>query len=407
MTDILAGLRIVEGSAFVAVPSAGMTLAQLGADVIRFDPIGGGIDYHRWPVTREGRSLYWPSLNKGKRSIAIDIRRPEGHELVKRLISAPGPEAGIFVTNFPATGWLAYDELKPARPDLIMVNLTGNRDGTSEVDYTVNCATGIPFITGPASHDQPVNHVLAAWDLLAGQTIALGILAAERHRRLTGEGQLVRLALSDVAFATMANLAFIAEAQINGQGRPGLGNVLFGAFGRDFTTKDDRRVMILAITKRQWNALVTVTGLAGSVAALEREQGVDLSVESERFKLHDAIVNLIEPWCGARTLAEIERAFDSTGVCWGPYRTIDQMIAEDARCSTANPMFAEIEQPGIGLTLVPGAPLEFGATPRFAPSPGPRLGQHTDEVLGELLGLSSGEIGALHDAGIVAGAEGA
>ena len=120
MFSVLKGLRIVEGTAFVAAPLCGMTLAQLGADVIRFDPIRGGIDARRWPITNEGRSLYWPGLNKGKRSLAVDTSRPEGREIVTSLITAPGEEAGIFVTNFPATkGWMSYDELKTAarRPD--------------------------------------------------------------------------------------------------------------------------------------------------------------------------------------------------------------------------------------------------------------------------------------------------
>ena len=111
MQHLLDGLRIVEGSAFIAAPSGGMTLAQLGADVIRFDQIGGGIDYRRWPVTREGKSLYWHSLNKGKRSIAVDFRKPEGQELLAQLITAPGENAGLFVTNFPARGWLAEEKL--------------------------------------------------------------------------------------------------------------------------------------------------------------------------------------------------------------------------------------------------------------------------------------------------------
>ena len=85
MQNLLDGLRIVEGSAFIAAPSGGMTLAQLGADVIRFDMIGGGIDYRRWPVTSEGKSLYWHSLNKGKRSIAVDFRKPEGQQLLTQL----------------------------------------------------------------------------------------------------------------------------------------------------------------------------------------------------------------------------------------------------------------------------------------------------------------------------------
>jgi len=167
MKPILQGLRIVEGSAFVAVPLGGMTLAQMGADVIRFDPIGGGLDYTRWPVTLDGkRSLFWAGLNKGKRSIAVDIRNPQGQELLTQLICAPGEDAGLFVTNFPARGWLDYETLKSHRDDLIMVNLLGRRDGGSEVDYTVNPKVGFPLVTGPRLWPRPVNHLLPAWDCI-------------------------------------------------------------------------------------------------------------------------------------------------------------------------------------------------------------------------------------------------
>ena len=106
MQGILSGMRVVEGSAFVAAPLGGMTLAQLGADVIRFDTIGGGLDYARWPVTAEGRSLFWDGLNKGKRSIAVDIRSPRRQQILTDLISAPGEDGGLFLTNFPQRGWL-------------------------------------------------------------------------------------------------------------------------------------------------------------------------------------------------------------------------------------------------------------------------------------------------------------
>ena len=112
MQDVLSGLRIVEGSAFVAAPSGGMTLAQLGADVIRFDPIGGGIDYRRWPVTENNESIYWHSLNKGKRSIAVDFKKPEGRELLTQLITSSGDDCGLFSTNFPARGWLSDESLR-------------------------------------------------------------------------------------------------------------------------------------------------------------------------------------------------------------------------------------------------------------------------------------------------------
>ena len=115
MAGILDGMRVIEGSAFVAAPLGGMAMAQLGADVIRFDPIGGGLDSGRWPVTRDGRSLFWAGLNKGKRSLQVDLRSDEGRELVSGLITAPGPDAGLFLTNFPARGFLDYDALAARR----------------------------------------------------------------------------------------------------------------------------------------------------------------------------------------------------------------------------------------------------------------------------------------------------
>jgi 2-methylfumaryl-CoA isomerase len=144
MYDLLAGMRIVEGSAFVAAPMGGMTLAQLGADVIRFDDIGGALDGKRWPVTADGESLYWASLNKGKRSLAVDVRKPEGREILQRLITAPGDDAGLFITNLPMRGWNSYESLAKLREDVIVVSLTGTRDGQAQVDYTVNAAMGFP-----------------------------------------------------------------------------------------------------------------------------------------------------------------------------------------------------------------------------------------------------------------------
>jgi crotonobetainyl-CoA:carnitine CoA-transferase CaiB-like acyl-CoA transferase len=212
----LAGLRIVEFSAFVAAPSAGLALAQLGADVIRVDPPGGNIDAHRMPVNAEGASLYWASLNHGKRSVEIDPRSPQGRALIRALLAAPGDGGGIFLTNLGVDGELGYEALSAARPDLIMVQLSGSPDGANAVDFTVNCAAGWPMVTGDG-RGAPVNHALPAWDLIAGQTLAMAILAAERHRRATGEGQLVRLALADVAFAATANLGYLADVEVNGR----------------------------------------------------------------------------------------------------------------------------------------------------------------------------------------------
>lgn len=403
MTGILNGLRVVEGSAFVAAPLGGMTLAQLGADVIRFDPIGGGLDYTRWPVTKDGTSLFWAGLNKGKRSICIDIKSPEGREIVHSLVTAPGPDAGLFLTNFPARGWLSYDTLAKGRPDLIMVAITGNYDGSSAVDYTVNPATGFPWATGPMNTSYPINHLLPAWDAITGTMAATGMLAAERWRRTNGGGQFVQLALSDVAMAMVGHLGKVAEVQINGVDRPKYGNYLYGAFGRDFATKDGRRVMIVALSKNQWDALRDATGLHEAFTVVEKLMNVNLETESGRFEAREVIGAVLKPWIIARTLDEVRAIFDEHKVCWGPYQSFSEMVHDDPRCSEANPMWRETDQPGIGRYRMPGSPLNFETVPRVPVAPAPELGAHTDEILAHVVGLSGTEIGRLYDAGIVAG----
>src|SRR5262245_8833145 len=132
MEGILAGLRVVELSAFVAAPLGGATLAALGADVIRLDPLGGAVDTGRWPVNA-GRSLYWEGLNRGKRSVTLDLRSERGAEIAARMAA----DAGTVLTNLPQRGPLAYDRLRERRPDLVMLSIGGRADGAPAVDYTV------------------------------------------------------------------------------------------------------------------------------------------------------------------------------------------------------------------------------------------------------------------------------
>jgi 2-methylfumaryl-CoA isomerase len=402
MEGLLSGMRIIEGSAFVAAPSGGMTLAQLGADVIRFDQMGGGLDYGRWPLAPSGASLYWTGLNKGKRSIAVDLRSKEVQELLTALVCAPGPEAGIFLTNFPARGWMSDERLRARRADLVYLNVVGDHTGTSAVDYTVNPAVGYPLVTGPVDDPRPVNHVLPAWDLICGQSVAVGVLAADRHRARTGQGQHLSLALSDVALAVVSAMGHVAEAQLLDQERPRVGNDLYGAFGRDFTTRDGRRVMPVAISDKQWLSLTEATESTEQMRLLAAQLGLDFDEEGDRFVARDEIAAIIAPWCAARTLAEVRAVFDAHGVCWGPYQSFRQLVADDPRCSLANPLFAEIDQPGVGHVLAAGSPLA-PALGRVPVAPAPALGQHTDEVLAEVLGLSSAELGDLHDRRLIAG----
>ncbi|MEK9796565.1 MAG: CoA transferase [Alphaproteobacteria bacterium] len=402
MNGVLTGLSIVEGSAFVAAPTCGMTLAQMGADVIRFDLPGGGIDYRRWPVTEAGKSIYWAGLNKGKRSLAVDFRKPEGQEILTALITRPGDDKGILLTNFSMRGWLAYEKLAERRADLIALNIIGNPDGSVAVDYTVNAAVGFPTVTGDGSAEHPVNHVFPGWDVSTGYAAATGILGAERHRRLTGKGQYVSLSLADMAFATVGNLGYIGEVQVNGESRPSIGNDVYGSYGRDFVTRDGRRVMVIAVSVAQWKKLVEATETGAAMETLEAETGLDFTREEDRYEAREAISGHIARWCSDHNLADIRRTFNHHNVCWGPYQTFEQMVRNDPRASVQNPLFAEVEQPGIGTYTVPGTPHKFEDFDRGHVR-APELGEHTDEILSGELGMSDGEIARLYDAKIVAG----
>ncbi len=396
----LSGLRIIESSAFVAVPFAGMTMAQMGADVIRIDRLQGGMDAKRWPVTATGESLFWAGMNKGKRSLAVDFATPEGAEIVAALITAPGPDAGVFMTNLRGKGTLDYPALSQTRPDLIMVSLTGTRRGEPAVDYTVNPALGFPMATGLPGTD-PVAHVLPAWDLIAGQMIVNTVLAAERHRLRTGAGQLAELSLKDVAAGVMGHLGIVGEVVVNGVDRARYGNSLYGAYGQDFVCADGHRVMVIGLTDRQWKGLVRVLGMEDAMADLATRLNLNLVQEADRWQARAAITSLFQPWFAARTVADIAPLFDGAGLTWSVFRTLAGAVQHDPDLSVANPMFALLNQPGIGPYPVPGSPVASTAFERAQPRPAPRLGADSEQVLAEILGLPSGAIAALVDRRVI------
>lgn len=403
MYPILQNLRIVECASFIAAPSCCLHLQQLGAEVIRIDAIGGGMDYRRWPITPEGDSLYWEGLNKGKRSVAIDLSHPEGKQLAVDLITAPGPDSGVFVTNYPQNGFLSHEALKQQRDDLITVRVLGWRDGSPAVDYTVNAALGVPYMTGSSDNGpHPVNHVLPAWDLMTGAYAAMTVLAAERYRLRTGLGQEVTVPLSDVALASLGHTGQIAEVLLKGD-RPRYGNDLFGAFGRDFVTSDGQRVMVVAITGRQWTGLVKALGIQAEIAELENNLGVSFTQdEGQRFIHRQMLTPIVDQAISLHSLASIGTLFTKNGVLWSTYQTLAGALKNEPRLSLDSPLFTTLNHPSGQCYPAPGAAASFHASTRQPAMPAPRLGEHTDEVLTQVLSLSATQIGKLHDAGIIA-----
>ncbi|MGW5072123.1 CoA transferase [Rhodococcus sp. NPDC004095] len=394
----LSGLRVVEVSSFVASPLCGLTLSQLGAEVIRVDPIGGAADYHRWPLTDDGESIYWTGLNRGKRSLACDMRSEQGQELIQRLVTAPGSEGGILVTNAGGRSWMSHETLASLRPDVITLELLGNRDGTPGVDYTVNAGIGFPQITGPLDHAGVVNHVLPAWDMACGLYAALAIAAAARKRDRTGTGARITLTLEDVALATAGTLGYLTEPQVTGGGREGTGNFVYGTYGVDFVTADGARFMVVALTSRHFRDLLSVTGTADAVAAVEKALGADFSTEADRFRHREVITALLRAWFADRTADEVSGLLATTSVLHRRYRTFTE-VATGGELDR-NPLFEQLEQPRIGTYLAAGHPAAFDGE-HYATGPAPAVGDDSAALLTDLLGCSAEEVARLRASGVI------
>ena len=402
MYNILNGLRIIEASSFVASPSAGLYLAQLGAEVIRVDHVKGGPDYNRWPKADNGTSFYWEGLNKAKKSVALDLRSTEGREILQRLAASGGENGGILLTNFPVGSFLSYENLKALREDIIVARVMGQANGGPAVDYTVNCALGVPNMTGPASlGDEPVNHVLPAWDLITGAYTAFAILAAERHRRETGQGSDVRIPLTDIGISSLANMGQVAEVLYTDQNRARYGNEVYGAFGKDFVTQDGKRLIVMAISPRQWKGLVQVLDIAAQVAAVETQRGVSFDKdEGVRFEHRDVLYPLVQEKISQWSEQKLGAALDEVGGCWGAYKTLHDAVT-NSDLVQGNPIFETMKNPSGFTYPTAGSAATIPAQTRQSPRPAPLLGQNTEEVLAEFLGMNSLEIAALHDSGTI------
>ena len=407
MYQLLNDLSIIEVSSFVASPTAGLYCAQMGAEVIRVDHKAGGLDYDRFMLTREGRSLSWENLNRAKKSVALDLRSGEGRELCVELAA----KTGQCITNLPEKSFMSHAAMQAARTDdpegLISVRIMGWHDGRQAMDFTVNAASGYPLMTGPEDWDPetapPISQPLPAWDFITGAYSAFALMSALHNRAATGEGAEIRVPLGDVAIGTMANSGTMAEMLYRGGDRQRLGNAIWGAFGRDFCSKDGKRFMVAALTPKQWTGLVAAFNVAEPIAALETELGVDFnSGDRPRFEHRHRLFDVFQAAAEAEDYGSLAERMAAHGCTFEHYRSHYE-ASQDAQLVADNPLF--------GPSPANPSGFEYPATRSFAnmpahevgdPAPAPFLGQHSEEILAERLGLSSGAIAKLVDAGTVA-----
>jgi 2-methylfumaryl-CoA isomerase len=407
MYNLLNDLSVIEVSSFVASPTAGLYCAQMGAEVIRVDHKAGGLDYDRYMLTKEGRSLSWENLNRAKKSVALDLRSGEGREICQELAR----KTGQLITNLPEKSFLSHAAVSEGRDDMISLRIMGWHDGRQAMDFTVNAASGYPLMCGPEDWPDgidgetapPVNQVLPAWDFITGAYCAFAMLAAIHHRTATGNGSELRVPLGDVAIGTMANSGAMAEMLYRGGDRERLGNAIWGAFGRDFKSRDGKRFMVAALTPKQWNGLVDAFGVAKKISALEAETGVDFSSgDRPRFEHRKALFALFQSESEQHDYDTLAEKLAAAGTTFERYRTAHE-ASTDPTLIDENPLF--------GPSPANPSGFEYPATRSFAnipekeagePAAAPYLGQHSEEVLAERLGMSSGQIGKLVDAGTVA-----
>ncbi len=406
MYQLLTGLKVIEVSSFVASPTAGLYLAQLGAEVIRVDHTAGGLDYDRALLTAEGRSLAWENLNRAKKSVAIDLTSKEGRAMLVELVR----QTGVLITNLPVDSFLSHGAIAAECPELVSVRIMGWHDGRQAMDFTVNAASGYPLMTGPADWAAdtatPINQVLPAWDFITGAYCAFALLAGLRHRDATGQGIELRVPLGDVAIGTAANSGAMAEMLYRGGDRERLGNAIWGALGRDFTSRDGTRFMVAALTAKQWNALIAAMEVSDQIAALEQSSGLSFATsDANRFAQRDRIFAILQGAAGQLDYADLAQRLSAAGATFEHYRTMYEM-AQDPQLVGNNPLFGPSPANPSGFAYP--ATRSFVNVPEMTvgdPKPAPYLGEHSAQVLSDVLGLDAVQISTMIGSGLVASSD--
>ncbi|MFS2009223.1 CaiB/BaiF CoA transferase family protein [Azospirillum sp. CT11-132] len=400
MAGPLSHIRVLELSRVLAGPWSAQTLADLGADVIKVERPGAGDDTRAWgPPWAGDQSAYFLSTNRGKRSITIDFERPEGQELVRKLAA----QADVVIENFKVGGLvkygLDYDSLKAVNPRLVYCSITGfgqtgpyrNRAG---YDFMIQGMGGLMSITGQPDGEPgggPVKVGVAVTDIFTGLYATIGIMGALAHRDRTGEGQQVDLALLDVQVAVLANQAM--NCLVGGKAPQRLGNAHPNIVPyQAFATRDG--YIILAV------------GNDGQFAKFCAVAGRPDLAKDERYATNPArvanrkeLVALLEELIRTRDSHDWLAALEEVGVPCGPINDLTAVF-EDPQVKARN-IHQDLPHPTQGSVPTVASPIRYSGTPLVHDTAPPTLGQHTDTVLAESLGLSEADIASLREKGVI------
>lgn len=407
MSEALSHIRVLDLSRVLAGPWASQTLADLGAEVIKIERPGSGDDTRAWgPLylrDKDGNdtkeAAYYLSTNRGKLSVTVNVSKPVGQEIIRRLAT----ESDVFIENYKvgdmARYGLSYDDLRKINPRLIYCSITGfGQDGPMAhlpgYDFIIQGIGGLMSITGerddlPGGGPQKVG--VAVSDLMTALYTTIAILGALAHRNESGEGQYIDMALLDIQVATVANMNmnYLTSGKIPKR----KGNAHANIVPYQVFHAKDGELIIAVGNDSQFAKLCDVIGRP-DLCADER-----YSANANRIRNREVLVPLLQDIFAGRSVADWIALIEPEGIPCGPINNIAQVF-EHPQVRHRGMKF-ELPHPTGGITPLVANPIKFSATPITYSKAPPTLGQHTKQILSSLLRLSDSDISSLADKGVI------
>ncbi len=394
-SDAFLGVRVLDMSRVLAGPFTGMLLADMGAEVIKLEIPGKGDDSRQFPPFIGDESMYYVNLNRGKKSITLNLKTEEGKKVFRGLVR----ECDILLENFrPGTMdrlGLGYEDLSKINPGLIYAAISGfgqtgpyrTRPGYDIIGQAMG---GLLSITGWPD-GPPTRSGTAIGDILSSLFCTIGILGALKVKEQTGKGQMVDVSLVDSVFAALENIPQMYY--VNGHVPERIGNRYEFIYPYDTFKTTDGWVVIGIANDRLWSRFLEATGL---------RLGDDPRFKSnpDRVKNHAPLKEKIEEWTAGRTKDEVVEIMTGHGIPGCPIYDIKD-ASEDPHIMGARGMVLDLEQPGLGTVKVQGNPIKMSMTDPRPRGPAPSLGGNTFEVLNSVLGLTEGQFRELQEQGAV------
>ncbi len=393
--EALLGIKVLDLSRVLAGPYCTMLLADMGVEVIKLEIPGRGDDSREFPPFKDGESLYYVNLNRGKRSITLDLKHPEGRRIFLELVK----RCDVVVENFrPGTMerlGLGYEALRDANPRLIYASISGfgqagpyrSRPGYDIIGQAMG---GLMSITGwPDS--PPTRAGTAIGDVLSALFCCIGILAALQVRERTGRGQAVDISLMDSVFASLENIP--QKVFVQGEIPTRIGNRYEFVYPYDSFRASDGWVILGIANDAIWKRFVDASGLS------HLEGDGRFSTNPRRVENHEALKPLIQKWVSKRKVGEVVSCLTERGVPACPVCNLKE-VADDPH-TMARKMIVEVDQPGLGIVRLLGCPVKMSETNPAPRGPAPALGSDSASVLMDLLGLSEREIERLERDGVI------